>query len=186
MPHFANAIETILQELTDLLKRVEAQDPERILEQIRASNRLFLYGAGRSGLMLRALATRMTHLGLAVNVVGESTCPALRPGDLLIAASGSGTTATTLLTAENARKGGASLLVLTANRQSPLAQLADTLICVPAANYAKATEGQPTRQYGGSLFEQAVLLICDALAMLLKERLGVSDDQMTERHTNLE
>lgn len=186
MPQFTKAIETILSELAALLRRVDASDPERILEQIRASQRLFLFGAGRSGLMMRALATRMTHLGLSVNVVGESTCPALRPGDLLIAASGSGTTRTTLLTAENAKRGGARLLVITAECSSPLAKLADTAILVPVANYVKGTDGQPTRQYGGSLFEQAVLLICDALALLLQKKLGVSDDQMAERHTNLE
>jgi 6-phospho-3-hexuloisomerase len=186
MPQFAKAARTILKELSELLKRVDTRDPDRILEQIHVSNRLFLFGAGRSGLMLRALATRMTHLGLPVNVVGEPTCPALRPGDLLIAASGSGTTGTTLLTAKSAKKGGARLLVITAARESPLAKMADTLILVPAANYAKGTEGQPTSQYGGSLFEQAVLVICDALAMLLQEKLGLSHDQMTERHTNLE
>ena len=186
MPHFAKAVETILAELTALLRRVDASDPDRILEQIRASRRLFLSGAGRSGLMMRALATRLTHLGLPSHVVGEPTCPALEPGDLLIAASGSGTTQTTLLTARNAKAGGARLLVITAARSCPLAQMADTLILVPAANYAKGNGGESTEQYGGSLFEQAVLLICDALAMLLQRKLGISDDQMSERHTNLE
>jgi 6-phospho-3-hexuloisomerase len=186
MPQFRNAIGLILAELSALLERIHAGDPDRILEQIRASKRLFLFGAGRSGLMMRALASRMTHLALPVNVVGEPTCPALQPGDLLIAASGSGTTRTTLLTAESAKSRGARLLVITATADSPLARIADTVILIPAANYAKGPDGVPTRQYGGSLFEQAVLLICDALAMLLQESMGVSDDQMAQRHANLE
>ena len=38
-------------------------------------------------------AMRLMHLGLTVHVVGETTAPAIRSNDLLLAASGSGTTA---------------------------------------------------------------------------------------------
>ena len=68
-------------------------------------------------------------------------------------------------------------------RQTP-PQPTEASGCLEMAS--KGADGQPTEQYGGSLFEQAVLLICDALAMLLQRKLGISDDQMSERHTNLE
>ena len=72
------------------LRRGDLADVVRL---IGGAPRVFLAGAGRSGLVLRMAAMRLMHLGLDVHVAGDTTTPAIREGDLLIAASGSGTTA---------------------------------------------------------------------------------------------
>lgn len=56
------------------------------------ARRVFVHGAGRSGLALQMTAMRLMHVGLQVHVVGETTTPAIGEGDLLLTASGSGTT----------------------------------------------------------------------------------------------
>ena len=42
------------------------------------------------------------------------------------------------------------------------------------------------KQFGGSLFEQVLLIYFDAIAAALKEKLGVRDEDMWARHANLE
>jgi len=41
-------------------------------------------------------------------------------------------------------------------------------------------------QHAGSLFEQAILLLGDALAWHVQQRLGVADAQLDARHANLQ
>jgi len=94
---------------------------------------MFFLGAGRSGLALKMAAMRMMHLGLCVYVAGEVTTPAIAEGDLLVVASGSGTTADPLHSASVAVKAGASVLALTTASQSALALLANLVVTIPAA-----------------------------------------------------
>lgn len=155
------------------------------VELTEAARRVFVHGAGRSGLALRMTAMRLMHLGLDVHVVGETTTPAISGGDLLIAASGSGATPGVVRAAETAKSAGARLLAITTAPGSRLAQLADAVLVVPAATKTDRSQLH-TSQYAGSLFEQAVVLLGDALFDTLWKRSGVSADELWPRHTNLE
>ncbi|MBL4557747.1 MAG: hypothetical protein JKP98_13445 [Rhodobacteraceae bacterium] len=46
---------------------------------ILSANRIALYGVGREGLMMKALAMRLYHMGLDAHVVGDMTTPPLGP-----------------------------------------------------------------------------------------------------------
>ncbi|MGA2848410.1 MAG: hypothetical protein ABSE46_05400 [Terracidiphilus sp.] len=83
----------ILTELERTLAAVSESEIAAAQRMIQAANRLFLMGAGRTGLALKMAAMRLMHLGLIVHVAGEATTPAIGPDDLLLVASGSGTTA---------------------------------------------------------------------------------------------
>ncbi len=50
------------------------------MTELRLADRIFVVGAGRSGLVLKTAALRLMHLGLTVQVVGETTAPAIRAG----------------------------------------------------------------------------------------------------------
>jgi 6-phospho-3-hexuloisomerase len=41
-------------------------------------------------------------------------------------------------------------------------------------------------QFGGSLFEQTALVVCDSLTLILQQRLGQSEADMESRHATLE
>ena len=82
------------------------------------ARRVFVHGAGRSGLALRMTAMRLMHLGLQVHVVGETTTPAIGEGDLLLTASGSGTTSGVVSAAETARSVGARVIGITTDPQA--------------------------------------------------------------------
>ena len=54
--------------------------------------------------MIRGLAMRLMHMGYTSFVVGETITPAIQPGDLLVIASGSGSTETLTVIAEKCKK----------------------------------------------------------------------------------
>ncbi|WP_068482416.1 6-phospho-3-hexuloisomerase [Pseudoclavibacter helvolus] len=149
------------------------------------AGRVFVHGAGRSGLGLRMTAMRLMHLGLDVHVVGEVTTPAIREGDVLLTASGSGTTTGIVAAASTAKSAGARVAAVTTDETSPLGELADTIIVVPAATKLDRS-GTASAQYAGSLFEQTVVLIGDALFHSLWLGSGATADELWPRHANLE
>src|SRR6202453_1582691 len=123
----------ILNELERTLAAVSDAEIAVAQRMILAANRVFVMGAGRTGLALKMAAMRLMHLGLVVHVAGEVTSPAIGRGDLLLVASGSGTTAGPLHAAEVAVKAGARVLALTATPASKLATLAQGVVVIPAA-----------------------------------------------------
>lgn len=171
------ATTAIAGEIADALDRVDEEDALRLVDAIQSAKAVFVTGEGRSGLIARCFAMRLMHLGIRSHVVGGATTPALRPGDLLLAISCTGETALTCAVAKvAAEQGGQAIAVTTADR-STLASSAHLTVAIPAS---------PSRQYGGSLFEQSALVLLDSVAMVLQQRLGIGPEEMDSRHANLE
>jgi 6-phospho-3-hexuloisomerase len=184
---FVKYSQQVLAELGRVLGRIDAGEVDRLVEAIIRARRLFLEGRGRSGLMMRAFAVRLTHLDIHCYVVGETTTPSLQPGDLLVVGSGSGETVTATLAASQGKAAGGTIAVLTTRRESALARLADYLVLVPApVREVSDVEPVGTVQPMGSLFEQSLLILLDTIVLLLKDRLQQDDATMMTRHTNLE
>jgi 6-phospho-3-hexuloisomerase len=182
LPH---AIELILAENKRVLDRIDVASVEQLVGAIIGANRVFVTGEGRSGLAGRMIAMRIMHLGYVVHVQGETTTPALREGDLLIALSGSGTTASVVRMAAHARALGARIVAITAEPASPLATSADLVIRIEAAG-KQDHSGRRSKQFAGSLFEQAAVLLFDAMFHDLSRRLDKDAETLWRQHTNLE
>ena len=178
---------SIVQELGQTMGKIAEAQAEALINAMLAAQRIFVAGAGRSGLMVRAFAMRLMHLGFETHVVGETTTPSLCAADFLLIASGSGATGSLVVMAQKAQKIGAKIGLVTIDPQSPIAQLAAMVLTIPAPSpkVAQAT-GFRSIQPMGSLFEQCLLLTLDALIMLLMERCGKTADVMFGRHANLE
>lgn len=179
------AIGTEVATVVAALVRSDADGLARVAGLIADAPRVFVLGAGRSGLALRMTAMRLMHLGLDVHVVGEVTTPAIERGDLLLTASGSGTTGVVVRAAETAAGVGADVVLLTTAADSALASSATVALVVPAAAKLDRS-GTASGQYAGSLFEQSVVLIGDALFHALWQLSGQSADDLWPRHANLE
>jgi 6-phospho-3-hexuloisomerase len=183
-----DSLALIGRELDSVIERVVRNDPKMLAafaELIADAPRVFVLGAGRSGLALRMTAMRLMHLGQDVHVVGEVTSPAIAAGDLLLTASGSGTTGGIVRAAQTAASVGARVAAMTTDPESSLAKLADVAIIIPAAGKLDRS-GAASAQYAGGLFEQAVVLIGDALFHALWQRSGQSADELWPRHANIE
>lgn len=175
----------IVREHGALLAEIDAAALTRACDLLATAPRVFVCGQGRSGLIMRMLAVRLLHLGRPVHVIGETTTPPIAAGDLLIVCSGSGRTSIPQLVADRAVAAGATLLLFSAVGESPIAALADTIVVVPAPPKGGGTDAR-SHQYEGSLFEQAVLLLCDACFETLRTNLGLGPDDLRAAHANLE
>lgn len=175
----------IADEIRVALDLVREEELVALVEAIAAAGKTFVYGAGRSGFMMQAFAMRLGHLGLHAWVVGETTTPAIGPGDLLIVGSGSGQTRMTLAIVEAACSRGARTACITAHAASPVAQVSDLVVLIPSP-VTKVDVDRPSRQPPGSLFEQVLLVLGDGMIMRLIARLGTNEDEMRARHTKLE
>ncbi len=179
--------EQVLSELQQTLSQVSNEHSDELADAIVGVKRVFVAGAGRSGLVVRAFAMRLMHLGLTVHVVGETTTPSLQPDDLLIIGSGSGSTGSLVVMAEKAKKIGATLALLTIQTDSPIGQIADIIITIPAPSpKVQGETGFRSIQPMGALFEQSMALTLDTLLLLLMSKTNESSDTMFTRHANLE
>lgn len=174
----------VLDENARLLNSVAAERWDAVAALITSARSVFVIGNGRSGLAVQMAAMRLMHLGLRVHVAGEVTAPAVRAGDVLIAVSGSGTTASVVAAADTAGRVGAAVVAVTTARDSPLAQRADEVLVLPAADKQDHSAAR-TAQYAGSLFEQSVLLAFDALFHALWSSVDQSAETLWERHANI-
>ena len=178
-------LDNILKENFNLASKWDYSQIATLATEIKNANRIFIIAAGRSGFSMRSTAMRMMHLGLNVFFVGDTTTPAISKGDLLIAASGSGTTSTIVRAAEKSVKAGATVVALSTNATSLLAALAKHIIVIPAAE-KEDHGGNISIQYAGSLFEQFLLLLLDAVFQSLWKIDGTPAEELWKRHANME
>ena len=174
-------------EIRDAVAAINPADLEGMVAELAQAQRVVCYGVGREGLMMRALAMRLYHMGLDAHVVGDMSCPPVGPGDLLVVSAGPGGFSTVDGLIGVARKAGARIACVTAQPRGSAPQAADRVFLIPAQTMANdqgtaATSVLPM----GSLFEGAQYLAFELLVLALRDRLAVDPQAMRARHTNLE
>ena len=184
--NFEKSRKIILQELNESLNKVGEKESREFLDRLLESRRIFVVGEGRSRLMLQSFAKRLRHLGKESYVVGETVTPAIGKGGLLVAASGSGKTSSVINIVKWAGRYKADVVFITASPSPSLKKLADLTVTIPGAFSSRSSTKPASRQLMASLFEQTLLLFCDSVCLVLKDRLKVSETKMRENHANLE
>ncbi|XP_065869986.1 uncharacterized protein [Euphorbia lathyris] len=154
------------------------------------SGRVFLYGVGREGLMLKGLCMRLAHLGLSTHLVMDMTTPPIYSNDLLIASAGPGGFSTVDALCSLARSCGAQVVLLTAQPETGSCVKHASVVCyVPAQTMASDGEGkEKSRELlpMGSVYEGALFVLFEMVVYKLGEVLGQSPEAIRSRHTNLE
>lgn len=182
MSQFTN-YRLILEELERTLLHVQDEQYDRFANDVNGAQSIFTAGKGRSGFIANSFAMRLNQLGKDAYVVGESTTPSIKEHDLFVILSGSGSTAHLRLLAEKAQTVGAKVVLLTTNPDSPIGELAETVIELPTGTKYNA-EG--SEQPLGSLFEQAALLFLDSVVLGLMDTFNIDEETMQNNHANLE
>ena len=170
---------------------------EGMIREILAAKRVYVMGAGRSGLVARAFAMRLMHLGLTSYVVGETVTPAVNPGDLVVVFSGSGETRTVADIAESAKSIGARLCLVTSRRDSRIGRIADCCVVIESQRDDTAGAGaefEIRQMMGkhksfaplGTLFETASVIFADAVISRLMEIKEINIETLKGRHVNIE
>ncbi|HCX77879.1 MAG TPA: 6-phospho-3-hexuloisomerase [Firmicutes bacterium] len=174
----------ITDEIQEILAAMNPEQAEKMATEILSAKRVFLAGAGRSLLMLKAFAMRLMHAGFTAYVAGETVTPAITEEDMLVVGTGSGETATLRVVVEKAKKVGAKIGVLSTKKNSSIAQMADYALIIPAS--INHLEIGKSWQPGGNSFEQSLLIILDAMLIKLAEAKGVDISKGLNLHANLE
>jgi len=181
-----NYKQQIITEITKALNATDQSQIQNMIERIHQSNSIFCDGLGRSSLAMRGFAMRLMQLGFHSSMVGEVTAPAFRKNELLLICTASGTSSVLLHHAEQARKQGGRVAIITGNPTSPLASIADDMLLIQASNKDSSNSEKVSIQPMGSLFEQTSWLICDTMALMLMEQFDITADDMRKRHANIE
>ena len=180
---FTKSVDYIQYKVKDILQKVSQKDIEKVKNLFFESNRIFVYGAGRSGLVSKAFAIRLTHLGFTTYAIGETVGAPVKKGDLVFIITGSGETIPSVMTAEIARNMGAKLVVVTGAKTARINKFADVVIFLSAnCNEKEKKELAPL----GTLFEASAWVLLDGIVAQLMESKGETEQTMRSRHATLE
>ena len=180
------AFSTVLTEINVVIGTLDQRQLGALIEDILAAERVFVMGAGRVRYLLKCFAKRLSHAGVDVHVIGETTTPPIAAGDLLLVASCSGSTATPLAVATKAHVMGLRLCGITGNADSPIARQCHRLVVIPCAGDGGSGSRPASLQPMNNLFEQALHLVVDVVSWAVQEEKGVSPAALWERHANIE
>lgn len=177
----------ILEELRPgLSPEVLAQIPD-LSKRLAGAGRIICHGVGREGLMMKALAMRLFHLGMDAHVVGDMTTPPAGPGDVLFVSAGPGSFSTIAALAGVAQAANAQVICVTAEPEGAVPQMANAVVHIPAQTMAADQGAAATSVLPmGSLYEALMFLFFELLVLDLRDHLGVAPDAMRANHTNME
>jgi len=194
---YQRAADDLVASVRESLKRVNLDQVEKMITEMLASTdrRVLVLGAGRSGLIGRAFAMRLMHLGFKVYVIGETITPSVGKGDLIIALSGSGTTKLVVTAAEIGKTVGARIIAITSYPDSDIARLADHVVVIRGRTKVADEKDYFLRQLMGehepmaplgTVFEISLMTFLDGVVVELMHRLGLTESELRKRHATIE
>jgi len=190
-----DAIQEIVDNVLSVTEELDPKNIEDMTELLQTSKNVFVMGLGRSGLVARAFAMRLMHLGISVYVVGETTTPALSSKDCLLAISGSGETFSIISAANIAHKRGTKIIAVTSYVDSTLGEMADLVVHIKGRTKIDSEKNYITRQMNGkhqslspmgTLFEVTSLIFLDSLIAQIMLEMEITEEDMKARHTVIE
>jgi 6-phospho-3-hexuloisomerase len=190
-----DAMQSITKHVEGVIHSLDEGQVNAMIDSILEAKKVFVFGAGRSGLVAKAFATRLMHLGVNVFVIGEILNPAIGEEDLLITISGSGETLSVVNAAKTAKTVKTKVAAITSYPNSSLARLADHVVTVKGRTKLRGEKDFLVRQIRGehyslaplgTLFEVSVLIFLDGLIVELMTRLGITEEDMRVRHAVIE
>ena len=190
-----DAIEEILDNVRKVSDSLDPENIEQMNKILKTSQNVFVMGLGRSGLMARAFAMRLMHLGISVYVVGETITPAITSEDCLLAISGSGETLSIISAAEMAQNRSAKIIAVTSYVESTLGKMANLVVHIEGRTKIDSEKNYLTRQINGkhqslsplgTLFEVTTLIFLDGISAQLMVEMGKTEEDLKARHTVLE
>ncbi len=181
----------IADHVKEVARELDIENVSKTINELLKAKRVFVMGAGRSGLVGKSFAMRLMHLGFTVFVVGESTTPAVRDDDVVIAVSGSGETPSIVSLGRIAKEIGSALIVITSNTDSTLARMADVTVRIRgrAKNHIEGyLERHMKGEYRtltpmGTTFEVSTMIFFDSVIAELMVLLDATEDDLRKRHS---
>jgi len=196
-PPVRDMMKLMAAKIDTIAGRISDEDVDGFIDELLSAERIFVIGAGRSGLVAKAFAMRLMHLGLTTFVVGETITPAVGEGDTIVAFSGSGNTKTVAELVEKAREIGATVCLITSRHDSRMGRIADRIVEIESQRDPvtdESMEFEIRQMMGehksfaplGTLFETASMVFADAVISCLMQITRTEESELQRRHTNIE
>ncbi|KYK28654.1 MAG: hypothetical protein AYK23_00275 [Candidatus Proteinoplasmatales archaeon SG8-5] len=169
----------IIERITQTLEASDVKERDQFMDTILATDKIFIYGVGRSGLVAKSFAIRLVQLGLKVFFIGETVTPIVEPNDLVIIISNTGQTMSAVQTANIVRRVGATVVAITSRDHSKLAHAASVVIHLQTGTADEDSELAPL----GTVFEDSTQIFLDGIVSNLAKKMGASESKMRARHS---
>lgn len=184
----------IAEHILKTTNELDSKAIQKFIDEIKKADRIFVYGAGRSGLAARAFAMRLVQLGLTSYVIGETVTPSLNKDDLLVLVSGSGETNIILNIAKTAKSIGVVIASITSYPQSDLGRVSDIVIQIRGKERVDIEKDHLKHQIEGvhssltplgTLFEDTTMVLLDGIIGKLMVDLNKNEIDMGKRHATV-
>lgn len=189
--------QAIVKEHEEVFAQLDMAQLETFMDAVVEAKHIFVYGTGREGISMRGFAMRLAHLGKPTYWLMDDTTIGMHEGDLFILCDGRGDVGIHRRIVEQASKTGAKIAMITGLPEGRLAAaFADVILFVHSTVYLDRKHAEPgapmqhdvvpTTQPMGNQYEQHIYLLMDVIVILLKDRLGMSYEDMEANHRNIE
>ena len=175
------ALRYLTEGIRKTIDSIDCALTDRLVEAVHEAERVFIYGAGRSGFVARCFAMRLGHLGLRVVRMSIDETDPSGERDLAIVISGTGETQSSIFYAQSSLDCGTEVACITENEGSPLALMSDIVI------HLNAPMDEDRERYApmGTIFEDTCLIFLDTVVVDLMVRRGETEESMRKRHGQL-
>ena len=173
-------MDNIIVEITDSWKLQDKDYLEDFIESLinyLEFSKIICIGAGRMGYSVRAFSMRLMHLGYNSSFISDTNVSCVDKDTLVIISTSSGETPTNILYAEQVKKAGGTLCVITQNPNSSVGLLSDLVLPITCG-----TSCQPMK----TLAEQYTYLLFDYIASRIMSMRKISEDSLQSYHSTLE
>jgi 6-phospho-3-hexuloisomerase len=200
-PHIPSFMQQMGESITKTAGTLDPAQMASFFNEMLSAKRIYVAGAGRSGLIAKAFGLRLMHLGYEAYVVGETITPAFLEGDTLVIFSGSGETQSMVSICGTARDLKGRVCLITAMPDSRIGKQASCLVNLgdPTNTYIHDKNSFEVRQLTGkyrsvtsafapfgTMFETLALVFSDAVISSLMEVKKDEIARMQGRLSNVE
>ena len=193
-PSFEEYVEKTMEEVMRATSKIDPDEVTAFCDAIRgkAGKKIYIIGEGRSGLIGKMFAQRLSHLGFEkVYAYGDTVIPAISAEDLVIAISGSGETDNTCNMARKAKEIGAYVVAVTSFPNSTLGNIAEQVVHVPGRTKISRAVSYDARQLAGeheplnplgTIFELTAHLFLDQIINMVAVADNLLEDGVRRHH----
>ena len=187
----------IVKEHASIFSQLDMEQLKTFVDAIIGAKHIFVHGTGREGISMRGFVMRLAHLGKPAYWLMDDTTIGMHEGDLFIICDGRGDVGIHRRIVQQAKKTGARIAMVTALPEGNLAKnYADIILFIHSTVYMDEKHAEPdapkqhdvvpTEQPMGNQYEQHIYLLMDIIAIIVKDEMGLSYDDMEANHRNIE
>jgi 6-phospho-3-hexuloisomerase len=184
--NYKNKIDIILKEIKDTFSRIDCKEVEQLIDGIKNAEKVYVTGIGRVLFSMQSVIKRFNHVGIKSYYVGQIDEPPATEKDLLIAVSNSGASVVPSGITLKAKSLGLKVAYIGSSPDSTIGKLADMHVIIPVSNKFCQNAAVKSEQPMTSLFEQVLLLLGDAIAMVIIDENNLNGINNWNIHANLE